>query len=251
MVAKVCMNGGELWLGPVPTEERLDTIIATPMHIQIGCFKRRPTEVWVDGSYANSKGLYIPDAEYFKLEMSNYSARQKDFRKLRTTVLTSLRQGDNAYVHCMTGLARAPMAASLLVSLLMDEDIDAAMHRVDSLRNVQFDKAWRSMGGTWMDVLVNEPCTVHAESDCYLASMSRPTATVIHAGVTLQPEHGLPKQHLCKWKRQGYRPGRDNQVVLETPEEARNFSSSFCQDCLSKLAASRRAQVKKAFDTKP
>ena len=121
MVAKVCKDGGELWLGPVPTKERLSTITAKPMHIQICCFKKPPTEVWVDDNNDDSKGVYIPDAEFFKLEMSNPGERQQDFRKLRTPLLTSLRQGDNAFVHCMTGLCRAPLAASLLASLLMNE----------------------------------------------------------------------------------------------------------------------------------
>ena len=73
--------------------------------------------------------------------MSNSGIREHDFRKLRTSLLTSLRQGDNAYVHVMTGLCRAPLAASLLASLLMNEDVDAAMSRVTDLGNVQLDRA--------------------------------------------------------------------------------------------------------------
>ena len=127
LVAKVCEDGGELWLGAVPTRERLRAITVTPMHIQIGCFKKLPTEVWVDKRCDDSRGIFIPDAEYFRLEMSNPGSRQWDFRKLRTALLTSLRQGDNAYVHCMTGLCRAPLAASMLISLIMNEDLDLSL----------------------------------------------------------------------------------------------------------------------------
>ena len=142
------------------------------------------------------------------------------------------------------------MAASLLVGLLMNEDINASMQRVESLRNVQMAKAWISMGGDWMDKLINEPCTVHTESNCYLANTSRPTASVIHAGVPAQPGGGT-RQPLCKWRRgaTGRTVARsENQAVLKTPREARNFNSTFCRDCLSKLSSSRRSDVRKAFD---
>ena len=224
------------------------------MHIQICCFKKLPTEVWVDDSNYDSRGMFIPDAEYFKLEMSNPGARQQDFRKLRTTLLTSLRQGDNAYVHCMTGLARAPLAASLLASLLMNEDVEAAMRRVDNLRNVQLDKACSRMGGIWMDRLVNKPCIVHKESDFYLAGTSRPTSTVVHAGVTSQRVSGLANQPLCKWKRgvAGVPPAKpEHRAEIDTPEEARRFSETFCQDCLSKISASGRTRVQKSFHSRP
>ena len=57
MVAKVCENGGELWLGSVPTRGRLATITARPIHIQICCFERSPTDVWVDEGDDDPKGL--------------------------------------------------------------------------------------------------------------------------------------------------------------------------------------------------
>ena len=243
LVAKVCEDGGELWLGAVPTRERLRAITVTPMHIQIGCFKKLPTEVWVDKRCDDSRGIFIPDAEYFRLEMSNPGSRQWDFRKLRTALLTSLRQGDNAYVHCMTGLCRAPLAASMLTSLIMNEDVDAAMKRVESLRNVQLDAAFASMGGSWMGKLVNERCAVHAQSDCYLVETSRLASTVVHAGVAGEKDHPL-----CKW-RKGVALTWRYMARLETPEEARSYSDAFCPDCCVKLPASRRTQVKKVFHT--
>ena len=121
MVAKVCKDAGELWLGALPTKDRLDGITSgglTPMHIQICCFKKHPTEVLVDDD-EGGRGVIIPNAEFFKLEMSNPKMRQHDFRKLRTTVIIPFRQGNNAYVHCVTGLSRAPVAACILVSSLM------------------------------------------------------------------------------------------------------------------------------------
>ena len=142
------------------------------------------------------------------------------------------------------------LAASLLASLLMDEDIIQAMERVEKLRNVQMDKAWKRMGGPWMEKIVNEQCMVHQESDFYLASTTRPTTTVVHAGVTSQRVAGLPRQPLCKWRKGAARTTTtrpETQVETETPEEALSYSRTFCQDCLSKISASRRMRVKEVF----
>ena len=152
----------------------------------------------------------------------------------------------------MTGLCRAPLAASLLASLLMNEDVDAAMCRVTDLRNVQLDRACNTMGGTSMNRLTNEACTAHKESNFYLAGSTRPMSNVIHAGVTSQRGSELASQPLCKWKRgtastPSARP--EPRVEINTPEEAKCFSDTFCQDGLFKLSASRRTQVKKVFNT--
>ena len=144
----------------------------------------------------------------------------------------------------MTGLCRAPLAASLLASLLMNEDIVQSMGRIESLRNVQLKEARKTMGGAWMDRLVNEPCVVHAESNFYLAGTRRPSSTVVHAGVA-----GSGDYPLCKWKKGGTgAPPKTHAAKLKTPEEAKSFSDNFCQDCFWKLSASRRTQVKKVFN---
>ena len=254
LVAKVCERGGELWLGPVPTIDRVAHIESkAEFSIQIGCFKKWPTEVMVDECDENSRGVVIENAEYFKLEMSNETTRQQDFRRLRTTLLTSLRQGDNAYIHCMTGLCRAPLAASICASLLMNEDVDHSMQRIENVRNVQMEKAKGQMGGrhggcAWMHTLVDEPCIVHADSDFYLAGTTRPTSNVVHAAVTAVSTINADYP-LCKWKRGGAgAPSKMHNARISKPEEAKNFSSNFCQDCLAKLPASRRMHVKRVFE---
>ena len=151
LIAKICPIGGELWMGPVPTNERLQYIMLLNPSIQICCFKKSPTEVWVDDSDPNSQGLLLPGTEFYKLEMSNESVRMQDLRKLRTNLLTSMRQGDNAYIHCMTGLCRAAIGGALLGGLIMNEDFSTSASRVVDLRNVQMDRAWKNMGGPWID----------------------------------------------------------------------------------------------------
>ena len=236
-------------MGAVPTKDRLDAITSwglTPMHIQICCFKKHPTKILVEHG-VDSGGVIIPNAEFFKLEMSNPKMRQHDFRKLRTTLVTSLRRGNNAYVHCVTGVSRAPAAACVFVSLLMNEDVVSSTKRIARLRNVQlYDKQTTNMRRDWMDKLVNEACTVHQASNSYLANTKK--FALVHAAVTSQRGSDTANQPLCKWTRIGTPPAKpDNRAEIDTAEEARHFSNSFCHDCLSKVSASRRTHIKNTF----
>jgi hypothetical protein len=254
MIAKICAVGGELWIGPVPTNDRLERIMEMKPSIQVCCFKKSPTEVLVDDADPSSHGVLLPDTEYFRLEMSNDQVRKQDLRKLRTTLLTSMRQGDNTYAHCMTGLCRAAIGGSLLAALLMNEEISCSMSRVDDLRNVQMDKAWRNMGGPWIDRILNEECVVHPESNFFLVGTDRPSQTVVHAGIAGAAEDEVRRQTddypLCKWKRGGNAsaPNEHKHMVrCGQPEQAVAFSDTFCKACWPKLSSSRRVMVQKVF----
>ena len=118
LVAKVCREKGkgELWLGPLPTEGRMHRINKVKHSIQIHCFKKSPAEVDVQ---RGERGEIIPDTMAFRCEMSNSRQRLADMRALKPRVVNSLRQGDNAYIHCVSGISRAPFAAAVLASSLM------------------------------------------------------------------------------------------------------------------------------------
>ena len=149
----------------------------------------------------------------------------------------------STYIHCMTGLCRAPLGASILTSILMKEDVRSAWAHIDLLRNVRLDKAVERNGGGWMDKLVTEPCPAHIESNFYMACTTRPASSVVHAGVAGSASHPL-----CKWRKGGPdAPPREFVARLETPQEAQSFSNTFCQECFFRLSASRRAEVKEVF----
>ena len=82
LVAKVCMKGGELWLGPVPPEDRLPEIMEHNIHIQICCFEKSPTEVWVDPDDVSTRGVLIPNTMGFKLRIGEAKQRAADFKRL-------------------------------------------------------------------------------------------------------------------------------------------------------------------------
>ena len=117
------------------------------------------------------------------------------------------------------------------------------MRRVDSLRNMQLDRAWKTQGGQWLDTLVEEACLAYPRSDHYLASTARPSFAVIHAGIA-----GLPDHPLCKsTKGSDGAASKKHTVKLDSPLDALDFGSTFCQECLARLPVSRMSEVMTVF----
>jgi rhodanese-related sulfurtransferase len=158
LVAKVCegRGKGELWLGPLPILTRMKVIRETVHSVQIYCFSMEPESVIIDEREA---GRRIPGAFVFRCDVSNPVTRTSDFEALQEFVITSLRQEDNVYVHCVTGVRRAVIVAALLSAILMDIKLEAAMDIINQSRHVEFsihtgqqwNARYESMEGHWMD----------------------------------------------------------------------------------------------------
>ena len=158
LIAKVCegRGKGELWLGPLPILTRMKVITETVHSVQIYCFSMEPESVIIDEREA---GRRIPGAFVFRCDVSNPVARTSDFEALQEFAITSLRQGDNVYVHCVTGVRRAVIVAALLSAILMDITLEAAIDIINQSRHVEFNfhtgRHWNtryeSMEGQWMD----------------------------------------------------------------------------------------------------
>ena len=158
LIAKVCegRGKGELWLGPLPILTRMKVITETVHSVQIYCFSMEPESVIIDEREA---GRRIPGAFVFRCDVSNPVARTSDFEALQEFTITSLRQGDNVYVHCVTGVRRAVIVAALLSAILMDITLEAAIDIINQSRHVEFNfhtgRHWNtkyeSMEGQWMD----------------------------------------------------------------------------------------------------
>ena len=155
LVAKVCNEDGkgELWLGPLPTAERMQTILEANPVIQIYCFKKDPTEVTV--AVNKGRGMHIPGAVLFRCEISNPHARLVDMQILRPCVFDSLRNGHNVYIHCVSGITRAPMAAAVLCAMLMGITLEEAKHIISQSRNVSFHSG-KDLNGAWIPRLLRE-----------------------------------------------------------------------------------------------
>jgi len=261
LVAKICQEEGrgELWLGPLPTVQRMDVIIETKPSIQIYCLSSSPTSVQTEPS--GEWGMFIPWTRAFHIEMSNPCGRSRDLSALRACVINSLRQGDNAYVHCISGISEAPMAAAVLSATLMKISFETAQGIINQVRNVSFGKSEGRMLGDWIDTLLREDvpggvipigfsCRVVDESDMVVHAM---TAT----------EGGT--EPICRNKKGGRRRRhgrnyRDTQnfqcweasqysVAVGSVEEAVNqFGGRFCDTCEGWLKESLKIQVKRFFE---
>ena len=128
---------GELWLGALPTEDRMHWFKELNIALQISCFKKAPNAVFLKEGDNSTKGMFIPGAVHHTVEVSNPDNRAADVRRLKSLLATSLYQGDNAYVHCMTGVCRAPVVASVLYALLTQSDPFRAFEKISYIRNIQ------------------------------------------------------------------------------------------------------------------
>ena len=82
----------------------------------------------------------VPGALVFRCEMSNANTRARHIESFIDCLVNSLRQGDNAYVHCISGISRAPMAAAILGAKLMGISVEDAKWWIDQARNVKFEE---------------------------------------------------------------------------------------------------------------
>ena len=246
LVAKVCSEEGkgEFWLGALPTAERMRTISETKPSIQIYCFHKEPTQVWVEWN-SEEAGMYIPGAIPFRCEMSKARARLSDMRALRPCLVNSLRQGDNAYVHCVSGITRAPMAAAVMCAMLMGISIEQAKDIINQTRFVCFASG-RGLQGAWINQLLREGWT-NAEAptgfSCSAANKPLWLNTVVHA--TTMTDVGT--EPICSYNAESTCE-QYLTMTAETVEQAScQFGGRFCPDCNALLRASLKSQVKRFY----
>jgi hypothetical protein len=245
LVAKVCKEKGkgELWLGPLPTANRMERITDVKHSIQIYCFKKAPTDVEVQ---RGEKGEFIPGTMAFRCEMSNSRQRLTDMRALKSRVVNSMRQGDNAYIHCVSGISRAPAAAAVVGSSLMDISFERAKYIISQVRNVDFDgKGEKEMQKGW-DTIIHEAVASTPAPTGFSCRTSNPDEVMVHATRTVR--NGL--EPICRWKKgvAGKQDFKRDTITVETVEQASNlFGGTFCANCIPLLRASLALDVSRFY----
>ena len=223
----------------------MDRILENKPSIQVHCFLKDPTAVEVEKD--GEQGMHIPGTISYRCEMSNPHARLIDMRLLRSTLVNSLRQGDNAYVHCVSGISRAPMAAAVMCSLLMKISFKESQKIINSVRNVRFEKGEEHMEGAWIDCVIREgvkPIEVPTGFSCWAAKKAN---VLVHA-TTLANGATVP---ICRWKKGAVmepRKFKGDTVTVDSIETASNqFGGKFCGNCRQLVKASLKLQIDELF----
>ena len=137
----------------------------------------------------------------FRCEMSNYHARASDMRALLPCLINSLRQGDNAYIHCVSGLSRAPVAAAVASARAMCISFDCAKQIIDQVRNVKFkanhDNRYRPLDGPWIDTILRSTIPEAVAPIGFSWIVTRNSVGIVHA--TADSEGGTGP--ICRWKK--------------------------------------------------
>ena len=248
LVAKVCwgIGRGELWLGAIPTAGRMSVINETKHSIQIYCFKDYPHNQQVKNG--GEWGISIPDALVFRCEMSNPNTRPKDMQELLPYVLNSLRQGDNAYCHCITGVSRGPRAAAAISAKLMGITFEQAQHIINQVRNIKSDEEEEKMEGCLADSILQQRDTNVVAPTGFscrapITGFYGPTlhATTVVNGRVLAICHGEAGAT-------GKHDLEEGTITAESIESAaRDIGCIFCATCKSLLKASLILRVGKMY----
>ena len=222
----------------------MDRILENKPSIQVHCFLKDPTAVEVESG--GEQGMHIPGTLSYRCEMSNPRARLIDMRLLRSTLVNSLRQGDNAYVHCVSGISRAPMATAVICSLLMNISLNESQRIINSVRNVNFQKSDR-MEGEWIECIIKEgvmPTEVPTGFSCCTA---RRTDDLVHA-TTLANGVAAP---ICRRKEGAVtepQTFKGSTLTVDSIEEASNqFGGKFCGNCRQLVKASLKLKIDELF----
>ena len=245
LVAKVCEepSKGEIWLGPLPTNSRLERINETKFSIQVYCFMHDPEEVTVTPK--GEAGIQIPGTLAFRCEMSNIHKRGPDLRALLPCLINSLRQGDNAYIHCVSGISRAPVAAAITSAKLMNTTFEKAKYIIGRVRNVKFEGYEgnpKDLEGPWIDGILHMTIPETVAPTGFSSCSTRDTHRLVHASV--ESDEGLGP--ICRWKRgpnnrKHYRSAVTTVTSLELA--AAQFGGRFCSVCTASLRASLRVKI--------
>ena len=229
--------------------------------IQVYCAQRKPEEQYIDNWQDGwqEKGCNLPGSILVKIEASHPASVLADFKKHLPFILTSLETGDNVYVHCVSGLSRGPLVASLLSALLLREPVLVSFNRIKQLRNIhvypQTDRDGVLLkvgldleGGVvplWASKMVDAPDKKLPDFDVYAFNVRlRMPLRRMHA--VRRNANAEPRLLLCKINH------RDNNRIIQDVEETYEPGSisaqveAFCLKCFLLLTASERLKVRAA-----
>ena len=239
LIAKVRQDGGELWLGGLPLRENLQDFKEKNFAIQIHCFHGDPERRAIRGNGVDegAMGMKIPDTMGLQLNMDDPADAQKRWPRVMRTIHKSLHQGDNAYMHCMTGVHQGGLAGSMTRAVLHEETIHQAIEKVKEERHIKPDMVIRAFTLSQ----VKNMLTVNMDTP-----MQRPigwaeSSIEIHAIV--QDTSGT-KKPMCTWETGGWIHG-EAMDVCDSLEAIDYRYKVLCDICRQKMPASFLVQAAK------
>ena len=195
-----------------------------------------------------------PRSTGLSCEMSNASTRAGHIEAIMDCVINSIRQGDNAYVHCISGLSRAPVAAAIFSAKLMGISLEDAKWWINQARNVKDErnKSRRGnredMDGPWITRVLMKNTTAALIPTCFSCRVHLGQSTV-HAS-TISNDALVPICRSSKGAGKGM-DWRDPLAGIQTvggiEQAAHQFGSTFCADCEPLLRASLRVQARQLW----
>jgi hypothetical protein len=148
----------------------------------------------------------LPNALVIKHEVSYREVSLKDYRKHRNLVVNSLRNGDNIYIHCATGVTRGPAAGAIWAATVTPWSVEGAHAIISEVRNIN-DNSWELIAdedqkgcGTWATE-AKKKAVLWPPREMWGISFNFAPSSVIHATHTDDEWPSKKRTPLCQHKR--------------------------------------------------
>ena len=161
-------------------------------------------------------------------------------------VLNSLRQGDNAYCHCITGVSRGPRGAAAISAKLMGTTFEQALHLISQVRNIKSDGGEEQMEGCWADSILQQRDANVVAPTGFSCRAPITYGTTLHATTVVNGralaicngEAGATGEHDLE----------EGTITVESIESAAcDIGGIFCATCKNLLKASLNLRVSKMY----
>lgn len=146
----------------------MERICRPRIHIQICCLSTHPERNFVDKHKHTGQGIRLRGAIYYQIIAGHERFREQDWMRIRQRVLSSIRAGDNAYVHCVSGLSRAPSVATLMVAHLMNMSVESAVRHIEDFRNTELPYKLRKGELNWVRWMLTQDAPRYVAADEFL-----------------------------------------------------------------------------------
>jgi protein-tyrosine phosphatase len=118
----------------------MDFFLKKKITLVITAFAKRLSEVSVGGRAQPEHG-YVPNQVLqLNVDIGNPNVREEQATDAYRLLYRCLQTGENAYVHCMGGVHRAPGLLAIFLAAMRGVDVTNSMHIIGKLRAVEFHK---------------------------------------------------------------------------------------------------------------
>ena len=239
-------GGGRLLLAGLPTQKQREVL--EKCSLIVTCFAKPAEEVWIREQGSKVFGWIPTAARRLQWEVTHERRRDEQWKAVALEICSTLRQGENALVHCRAGIHRAALGTAKLLAWLDDVPLEQAVERIQSARAVDLESVLQQSGnGAWArgydglkrpEEVPRIAAWAKAKNGRYAHAMAGPPSA---------------REPLCKWRKSKSAAKELFKSGIEESSDLEGLAANLkgiCRDCGVHMAASQRKLALELFGDK-